>query len=248
MAMGAATPMTMTAQPAQMSAASAPKGGYGGGSSPTCPTGSQWGNPGNYCMSGSIYYCSSPGAYGQMTNSCGGNGCYVAPPGTPDGCNTAPSTPTCPTGSAWGNPGNYCLDSRSIYYCSYPGANGNLVNSCGNNGCYRAPPGVPDACNAPSAPTPYPTKPPTKPAMCYSRPQWYGGNACDQFGDFKGKDLAWQVCQNSQMSSYGGGMSSCQYWQNQQCYASYDNYINQCCPEMRSSSMSQQTRNYCNAS
>lgn len=158
----------------------------------------------------------------------------------------------CPTGSTWGNPGNYCLDGRNIYYCSYPGAPGQMSQNCGSNGCYVAPPGTPDGCNRAPPPTYNPPtySPPTpspKPSMCYSRPVWYGGNACEQFGDYKGKDLAWQVCQNSPMNVRGGSGGTCQQWQNSQCFSSYDNYIYQCCPEMQGSSMAQQTRGYCNA-
>lgn len=65
----------------------------------------------------------------------------------------------CPTSLSlsWGGTGLYCLQNE-LYECSAPGEYTTKQLYC-PSGCYVARPGIPDGCNEPSPPTPYPNKP-----------------------------------------------------------------------------------------
>jgi hypothetical protein len=53
---------------------------------------------------------------------------------------------TCPSGYAWGGPGNYCI-SDNVYYCSSAGEyTSRITQNCGDAGCYVAPAGYADYC------------------------------------------------------------------------------------------------------
>lgn len=131
----------------------------------------------------------------------------------------------CPGYPTFADAGLYCINGN-IYQCYQPNGPATFSQNCAN-GCYSAPPGSPDNCNAN---TPPPTPPPV-PQWCQERPYFYGGDACGDFGAYKGKDLAWQACQNgAQAGVRGGGGGSCEYWQEQQCRTEYQNWVRSCCP------------------
>lgn len=83
----------------------------GGGSSAYCPVGSYWGGAGTYCINNNIYWCQYPGTYtSDMRQNCGGRGCVMSAPGTPDQCDNS------------GNPnGSYCYNNNDCasHYCYY---------------------------------------------------------------------------------------------------------------------------------
>lgn len=195
----------------------------GGGGATYCPGYPTFADAGLYCINGNIYQCYQPNGPATFSQNCA-NGCYSAPPGSPDGCNGSGPV-SCPSYPTFGGPGPYCING-DIYQCYQPGDPAQLSRSC-SNGCYTAAPGTPDNCNAN---TPPPTPPPV-PQWCQERPYFYGGDACGDFGAYKGKDLAWQACQNgAQAGVRGGGGGSCEYWQEQQCRTEYQNWVRSCCP------------------
>lgn len=77
---------------------------FGGGGSVRCPTGLQWGGPGDYCIEDNLYACGYQGQHvnqHQLLQNCGGGGCIHAPVGRADYCAWVDDTPD--TGCCRGN-------------------------------------------------------------------------------------------------------------------------------------------------
>lgn len=120
------------------------KGGSGGGGV-TCPTGYTWGNPGEYCLGGDIWFCDRPGAYpAYLVNNCGGNGCVQNNPGFADYCNAPPSY-SCIYNTEC-NYGEICINNQ----CQQPNGRSCIYD-------YECPSGqrcIYNYCEAQSNPTP----------------------------------------------------------------------------------------------
>lgn len=74
---------------------------YGGGGGGMCPTGYDWGGPGDYCIFDNIYYCQASGQpTTNMKTNCGTAGCQIAPAGSADYCKPNPPDAYCKPVSA----------------------------------------------------------------------------------------------------------------------------------------------------
>jgi len=116
---------------------------------------------GDYCagdkvnggVTGTLYRCNGPGPATVVTRCA--SGCFIAPAGQDDSCRTTSTPPTCDDNA---HTGEYCggdkvtqANPSTLYHCDGPGP-ASVVQAC-SNGCFVAPAGEDDFCNAAVSPT-----------------------------------------------------------------------------------------------
>lgn len=122
----------------------------------------------------------------RVESNCGGNGCLVKPPGTPDACK-APSPTAAPSPASFcsGRTGFWCKDSKTLMNCD-----SNKATTCGGR-CLSKPTGFPDECE-PAPATTRATPRPTSAAACtVMTAQGNVRGLCTVQDDCSGSDVAW---------------------------------------------------------